>query len=238
MIRSAALRIPRAVAAAGIVIATLLVAGGALIAAQSAGAVQVPGTSGDHLTLEADSYPADWTSVQPGDAIDWQVWPVLTGEPDAALGLKIDRGGDLTATPDGLQLLLRMCPVPWAGAPGNLTCSGGAGTTIVNSPMMSIDPTHNYDLGTIDEGSGPYFLATLSIPSGMTISQQQAVQGWTGSFGFGFTASGELVTITPAGVLASTGVDPLGPLLIGAGILLGGALLTLSRARRETVVTA
>lgn len=222
-------------------ISALLAIAGSVMIASPSNAVLIPGTGMHHLGLEADSYPAQWNEMSPGDSVDWQIWPVLSGQPDATLSLRIASSGDLTTTNDGLRLRLRSCPLPWSAAPMSATpvfCSAGAGSTVVDSPMASIPSAKVYPLGEIEEGSGPYFLATLSIPVAMTLTRQHAIQGWSGSFAFGFSAAGETATLASDGTLASTGTSPFGPLLGGAGMVLGGlALATLRRgpgARRSS----
>jgi len=234
------IRVPRWAHASTGVAAGLLIAAGALLAAQSAGAVTIPGTAGGRLSLEADSYPAHWTDVQPGDSVDWQLWPVLEGESGAELSLEITRSGDLVQTSDGLQLDLRSCPVPWQPAASAIPtapqeCAGGAGTTIVDGPMAAVPQNSSYLLGEMNAGPGPYLLATLSVPSTMVPSAQQQTDGWSADFSFGFAVAGQVVTVTPAGSLASTGIDPLGPILFGLGALLAGLVLAVSRLQAREV---
>ena len=222
----------------GTVLSVGLLTTGALLTAQSAGAITIPGTGGGRLGLEADGYPAHWTDMQPGDSVDWQVWPVLTGEPEAELTVEITRSGDLVQSADGLQLRLRSCAVPWQPPASAVPtdpqeCAGGAGSTVVDGPMSAIAQNTILPLGRMTAGPGPYLLATFSIPSTIALTAQQQTDGWSGDFSFGFAAAGQTVTATPSGVIASTGIDPTGPILFGAGVILAGALLMLSRARNR-----
>lgn len=203
----------------------LLAVVGSLIVTTPGNAVPIPGTGGRHLSLEADSYPAQWNEMSPGDSVDWQFWTVLSGQPDATLSVQITSSGDLAENSDGLRMLLRQCPIPWTESPAPTEpalCAGTPGSTVVDSPMASISPTTVYPLGEIRQGSGPYFLATLSIPAIMTLTQQQSMQGWEGNFALGLTAAGETATLGSDGGLAFTGADPTGFMLGGTGLLLGG----------------
>lgn len=208
----------------------LMTAVGSLVVAAQAGAVPIPGTGGRHLSVEAESYPAQWNEVSPGDSVDWQFWTVLSGQAEASLSIQVASSGDLVARGDGLHLLLRQCAVPWiedtSASALPARCMGAAGSTIVDAPLADIPAETVYPVGEMRRGSGPYFLATLSIPATMTITQQQSAQGWEGHFAFGLTAAGETATLDSDGGLAFTGADPSGFVLGGVGLLFGGIALS------------
>jgi hypothetical protein len=135
----------------------------------------------------------------------------------------------LAESPDGLRFELTSCDEPWllpALPDGAATCDGGAGVVeIADAAFATTDAAHDFALGRIEPGEPRYFLVTLALP----LSTPGAVAGQPAELSFGFLASAPQPASVPATRLAATGGGFLGPVLLGAGLLVGG--LTLARAR-------
>ena len=211
--------------------AALVVAGVVLVA--SATAASAAPLSGGVLQLVATPGVLADSTMAPGDHIYWPVTANLNASTEGTLTLQIFSSDALAADPAGLRLALASCPTAWV-IPSDPTvaptCNGGAGTTIVpDTAFASISPTAVWHLGTIGAVSTTPMMATISLPG----TVPSALQGASATINFGFTALGDTANASPSDpkvpILASTGIDPVGPILLAAGLLLAG--LTLARLR-------
>ncbi len=200
--------------------------------AGSASAGTVP-DGGTLSVLAAPTVLSD-ESMSPGDNIYWPINVGLNASTSGHLTLKVVSSNPLATNPAGLHLALASCTVPWTmGTPATdpPTCSGTTTSIIPDQPFASISPTKVWDIGTVARVSTLPMIATISLAGSVPIE----LQGAQGDMDFGFTALGTTVHADPSDpavpILAHTGVDPLGPLLLAAGLLLAG--FTLARVRRS-----
>lgn len=221
-------RIPKPLAIAGYTAAALMIAGGGLVFAQSAGAVVIDDGDGV-FWLDADPYPFAETNWSPGSEEDLLITAVLDpGSGDAALTLQMDYSGVLATSPDGLDLLVQECSEPFAGDPA--TC-GGTATTIYDGPYASA-PMSVIDLGTIAAGTSRYFLAHFSLP----LDTPDEMQGQEADFRFTFVANNDSEDVN--NLPTTGGVNLVGPLLLGGGLVLGGLILARQRAGKAAELAA
>lgn len=229
-------RLPRPVAVLSYLAATALATSGAFALATSAGAVTIDDGETGYLTADVASVPFEETDLAPGDTRYWLIALNLDANGEGDLTLDFESSGTLAENPAGLQLALDQCSQAWTT--GATPSCGGTEENIIDGPVADVDESFIFDLGTIEPDSGPYFLVTLSLPS----SVPDELQDTRGDLGFGFTADeSSAVIVIPGdggdpdddptnGGLAITGVDLTGPLLLAAGLLLGGFVLARQRA--------
>jgi len=233
-------RLSRPVAITGFLVSAALASSGVVALAGSAAAYVIPDTDG-YLSLEISKNPLYEAQMQPGDSRYWQIITHLVdAEEEGELSLEIEADGVLSNDPEGLQLRLDSCTSEWdLTALPEPTCAGLV-TTIEDGPLAEVDQELVRDLGFIPLNSGPYFLVELSLLP----TTPGNLQNQNGTIGFGFTANeSEAVIVIPGdgdddgdsdgdGIpdgLAITGVDLLGPILLAAGLLLGGFILARQR---------
>jgi len=227
-------RLPRPIAALSYLAATAIAATGAFALATSAGAVTIDDGEAGYLTAEVENVPFEETDLTPGDTRYWLIALNLDAEGEGDLTLEFEAEGDLVETPAGLQMSLEQCSEAWTAGP-TPSCSG-LDEEIIDGAVSDIDQSLIYDLGTIEPDSGPFYLVTLSLPG----SVPDELQNTRGDLGFGFTADeSSAVIVIPGdddddddpnnGGLAITGVDLTGPVLLAAGLLLGGFILARQR---------
>jgi hypothetical protein len=224
--------------------AAVLMAVGAVLVASAPQASADIITDGGALSLDAAPGVLTDDSMAPGDTIYWPISANLNASSSGSLTLQILSSQPLATDPNGLELQLASCPDAWT-VPGDPsiapTCDGGAGTTIVPlTPFADISSTRHWDLGTLAAVSNLPMMATLSLPDNVPAD----LQGTSASVNFGFTALGDTENASPSDPvppLSVTGVDPTGPLLLGAGLLVAGVTLGRLRAlaiRRTTRAVA
>jgi hypothetical protein len=217
---------------AGFGFAAALLAAGTLLVASAGSAFANP-ISGGVLQLVATPGVLADAAMAPGDTIYWPIDANLNASTPGELTLKIESSDALATNPAGLRLALASCPVAWSTnsdptvAP---TCAGGSGSTIIpDSAFADITPTQVWDLGTVAAVSTTPMMATISLPGAVP----SVLQGTSADINFGFTALGDTENASPSDprrhVLGLTGVDPTGPALLAAGLLLAG--ITLARVR-------
>lgn len=212
-------RIPKPIAIAGYAAAVVLMAAGGVMFAQAAGAVVIDDGDGV-FTLDANPYPFSHTDFSPGSREEWRIDAINGGAAVADLTLQLSYSGVLATDPDGLDLSLHECSVAWTGAPS--TC-GGTETPLYDGEYASA-PTGVQNLGTIGAGVSRHFLAVFSLAA----LTPDDMQGQEAEFAFSFTASNDTETVTN---LPRTGLpDLFGPILLGAGLVLGGLILARQRA--------
>lgn len=207
-----------------------------------------------HLSLRSDPMPASFPAMSPGSIEYWQVNANLVDE-RAALTLQIERDGALAARPDGLQLLVQSCATEWTGFPSAPRC---AAPTTVLGPL----PASSFDLGPLGpldaavapaftagmlgRDAGSFLLVTLSIPDTPQARADESLMGIEATLGLRFTASGlepgspnipvpnpRVPDVSPPGGLTTSGTDALAVILLAAGAVALG--LVLSGARRRKV---
>ena len=222
-------------AAALLTLAAVLVASGSSLVAVAASAAPVPETGENGLlTLDADPYPAQNITIERGERVLWPVTADLDAPTTGELSVRIVSEQPLAESPSGLRFQLASCDEPWmlpALPSGTATCDGGAGTVeIADAAFATTDAGRDFALGPIAPGVPRYFLVTLSLP----LSTPGALADEPAELSFGFLAADpEQVRVAQ---LAATGGGFLGPVVVGAGLLVGG--LTIARMRRAELSTA
>ncbi len=224
----------RITALLGFATSGILVAGGAILVATASSASADPGSGGALSVVAAPTVLAD-NSMAPGDTIYWPINVGLNASTSGHLTLKVVSSNALATNPDGLRLALASCSVAWTMSSDPTvapTCAGGSEKTVIpEQPFASISATKVWDLGTIARVSTTPVMATISLAGAVPTE----LQGAEGDMDFGFTALGTTVHADPADppakVLGYTGVDPVGPALLAAGLLLAGFTLARVRAR-------
>ena len=225
------IRLPRPIAVLSYLVAAAITTTGGIALATSAGAVTIDDGESGYLTADVASVPFEEEDLTPGDIRYWLIALNLDAEGEGDLTLEFEASGALVETPAGLQMSLDQCTEAWTTG-ATPTCAG-LDEEIIDGPVSDIDESLIYDLGTIEPDDGPFFLVTLSLPG----SVPDELQDTRGDLGFGFTADESSAVIVipgdddPAdgGGLAITGVDLTGPLLLAAGLLLGGFVLARQR---------
>jgi hypothetical protein len=223
---------PTVEAIAGFALATSLVIAGSILVA-AAGSASADPLSGGVLQLVATPGVLDDQAMAPGDVIYWPIAANLNASTTGTLSLKITSSDALATDPAGLRVALASCPVAWDMSPTPAlapTCNGGTGSPILpETAFANISSTHVWSIGTMSAVSSMPMMATISLPSAVP----STLQGASASVNFSFTALGDTENASPSDppvhVLGLTGVDPTGPLLLAAGLLLGG--ITLARVR-------
>ncbi|MGV3714016.1 hypothetical protein [Pseudolysinimonas sp.] len=225
-------------------LAALVAVAGASLVAVAAAADPVPETGATGLlTLDADPYPAQNLTIRRGERLLWPVTADLDAPTTGDLSVRIVSAQPLAENPDGLRFELASCDVPWdlpAAPGGSATCAGGAGVVeIADAAFATTDAGEVFPLGDIVPGEPRYLLVTLALPR----STPGAVAAQPAELSFGFVARARTVPqprSAESPVLAATGgaVPPLflGPALLAAGVLLGGA--TLARLRHPDLPEA
>ena len=242
-------RLSRPAAITGFLVSAALASSGVVALAGSAAAYVIPDTD-EYLSLEISKNPLYEEQMQPGDSRYWQIITHLVdAEEEGELSLEIEADGVLSNDPDGLQMRLDSCTSEWdLTALPEPTCAGLV-TNIEDGALADVDQSIARDLGFIPLNSGPYFLVELSLLP----TTPGDLQNQTGTLGFGFTANeSEAVIVIPdpddedtdgdgtigdGDGLAITGVDLLGPLLLAAGLLLGGFILARQRTGAPRIST-
>jgi hypothetical protein len=241
-------------AVVGFTFASLIFTTGMVLTSASALATPVPenGTTG-LLSLDATPYPFENNVLSPGDRVYWPITANLNAPTDGTLTMTVTSTDGLATDAQGLRVLLRSCPVAWVVPPDPTdpaTCSGGAGTTVIaDTAFASLPAGHVYPLGGMSAVSQKFFLASLSLSS----STPARLQGEGAEFIFNFSALGDTDSANPndpgnpddpgdddGGLLASTGISPIGALFLASGLLLGAgsfALLRTAQRRREGSVS-
>ena len=220
-------KIPKPIAFAGYTAAAIMIAAGGVFFAQSAGAVVINDDPDGGFSLDANPYPFSDTTFSPGSTADWLVTARLVGSANSPLTVQFEYSGLLATDPDGLDLRVQECAVPWTGSPA--TCV--APSTIYNGPYASA-PVSVQNLGTLVVGVDRYFLMNFSLPD----PTPDSMQGQDAFFRFIFTATGDSETVT--NLPRTGGVDLVGPLLLGGGLVLGGLILARQRVGKAAVEAA
>ncbi|WP_460773906.1 hypothetical protein [Microbacterium sp. GXF7504] len=245
--------LPGALRIAGV----LLVASGLVVSgiqtAQAFTAITETGRAG-LLQLAWGDTPQQIDDIGPGETHHWQIRASVSDADAETLDLTLRAEGALVTDDDGLRIALRRCDIPFTNLDGSPTCADGAETILSTTRVAEVASSTSgarWDLPPVTVDAPQYILATLSSPAGTP----NATERRTASIGFGFTAQGA----DPAGetpgdtggvaspvdgddagaqrlpsVLAVTGFDPLGPLLLALGLTgLGAAHLIVSRRMKQ-----
>ncbi len=230
----------RVLTVASFTAAGLMVAAGGILVATAANAEVVATTGNGILSLDAAPAILADDTMSPGDRIYWPITANLNAASAGHLTLKITSSDALATDTGGLRLAVASCPVPWtpSGDPTvSPSCTGGLAVTVVaDTPLANVHASKIWNLGTMPRVSARNYLATISLPS----SVPARLQGASGDLQFSFTALGDTVNAKPSDpggqTLAFTGLDPLGPALLAAGLLLAGFTLARVRSRARMTV--
>lgn len=165
----------------------------------------VPG----YLTLFSDPPPGQFPLLSPGEVIHWQIRVNLdnvnaahgnTGNGNAQITMQFARDGQLVQRPDGLQVSIESCTVPWEITASPLC--GGQRMTLV-TPRPASDSTLGpfvqsggpfaasspvWDLGALPTGGDAYVLVTLSVPDTPGSRSNPDLMGLQASVAFAFSA--------------------------------------------------
>jgi hypothetical protein len=218
-------------------VSAVLVAAGAVLVASGVPASADIISNGGALSLDATPGALSDTSMAPGDTVYWPISAELDASTPGELTLQVLSSEPLATSAEGLEVSLASCPDAWtipsdpSVAP---TCDGGAGHTLIpTTAFADISSSKVWTLGDMSAVSTMPMMATISLPADVPAS----LQGTSGDLDFGFTALGDTENASPSDPagppLASTGVDPTGPIFLGAGLLLAG--LTLGRLRSRAL---
>jgi hypothetical protein len=203
--------------------AALVVVGGVFVASSAQAAPHVGPAGRLQLTTAPD--PLGVRDLAPGETAFWRVDASLLVEDRARLWLAVDGTGRLSTDAAALRVELRRCGVAWASS---LCPSGDESVVLPDAPVASLLGTAGMSLGTISPTSPAHLLATVRLPSSAFVGQD-------GTLRLTFTADGDASTVSTddSGRLPTTGATVGGPLLLGAGLLLGGVVLASVRGRRR-----
>jgi hypothetical protein len=211
---------------AALAVAGVAVVAGALSVATAAGAAPVPegGRSG-FLRLDADPYPADNLSIARGERLLWPVTAELEAPSAGELSVRVESAEPLAESADGLRFRLVACAEPWtlpADPDGIATCGSAEEVIVADEAFATTTTEQLWELGAILPGVPRYFLITLSLP----LSTPGAIAAEPAELAFGFTAR----ELPGPSTVAATGATAAGPLLVAAGLLLGGMVLVRVRS--------
>lgn len=207
-------------------VAALIMAAGASLVAVAATAAPVPenGLNG-LLTLDADPYPAQNLTIAPGERVLWPVTAELDAPTTGRLSVRVVSAASLAEDAGGLRFQFASCPESWllpATSTGTATCAGGSGDVVIaDSAFATTDAGQVWQLGAIAPGVPRYFLVTLALP----LSTPGALATESADVSLGFVAADS----HQPGRLAATGAGITGPVLLGLGLLLGGAVVASTR---------
>jgi hypothetical protein len=217
-------------ATAGLVgAAVMMIVGASLVATSQPASADII-TDGGVLSLDAEPGVLSDASMAPGDSIYWPISAQLDASTSGQLTLKVVSSQALATSTDGLELALASCPIAWtipADPSVAPTCEGGAGHSLIpETPFAGILASKTWNLGRMSAISDMPMMATISLPQ----NTPAQLQGTSADVNFGFTALGDTESADPSKPpLATTGIDPTGPALLGLGLLLAG--LTIGRLR-------
>ncbi|GAA2178531.1 hypothetical protein GCM10009847_09060 [Leucobacter tardus] len=232
------------------VLATLSVAvlvSGALLSVTRASAIYAELTetgAPGMLQLRADSSMPLWTTLAPGESMQWLVEASLADADRGTLDLELRSTGSLVDTA-GLTAAVVSCERAFAtDQPGEPRCTAGSRTELPPTPLAAISTMDGgtlHSLLDLDRNHPRHLLITLSLPRGAAVDDgAQAVVG------LGLHAAGDTPARPPEpgtppgdpgprGPLAMTGDDLLPLLLLAAGLCGLGALALLKRRAPERV---
>ena len=201
------------------------------------------------LQLRANSTKPLWSTIAPGESMQWLIEASLTDADRGRLALELRSGGALVA-PAGLTAAVVSCDRPFATGQGESPrCEGSTRTELQSTPLQQIstmDDGRVYSLADLEQGHPRYLLVTLALPRSAEVAAgAQAVVG------LGLHAAGDSESQQPPspgtppggpdpdpqlrGPLAMTGDDLLALVLLAAGLIGVGAYALL---RRNSTVAA
>lgn len=198
------------------------------------------------LQLRADSTRPLWSTLAPGESMQWLVEASLDDADRGTLALELRSGGSLV-DPGGLTASVVSCDRDFApggaGSEDPPRCDGQARTELPPTPLAQISTMESgdtYSLADLDREQPRHLLVTLALPA-----QADAVGGDDRAVvGLGLHAAGDRETPDPPdprspdatpetpqqrGPLAMTGGDLSALALLAAGLLGLGALALMRR---------
>lgn len=214
----------RALEILGVVLAAALAAAGGTCVAASAQAAPQVGAAG-RLQLSTAPDPLGVQDLAPGETAYWRVDAALLVEERARLWLAVDGAGGMSTDPAGLRVEVLRCPVAWTSS---LCPSGDESVVLPDAPVARLLGADAVPVTTISPAAPAHLLAVVRLPT-------SAFVGRNGTVRLTLTADGDTETVSTGsrGRLPSTGAVLAGPLLLGAGMLLGGVVLASARGRRR-----
>lgn len=225
-------------------IATLSVAllvCGALLSVTRASAVYTELTeTGSPGMLQLRAHPAMplWTTLAPGESMQWLVEASLADADRGTLDLELRSTGALVDTA-GLTAAVVSCERAFAtDRPGEPRCTTGPRTELRPTPLAAISTMERgtiHPLLDLDRDHPRHLLVTLSLPRDAAVDDGARAVVGLGLHAAGDTPGGPPEPGTPPGdpgprgPLAMTGDDLLPLLLLAAGLCGFGALALLRR---------
>ena len=215
-----------------------------------------------HLQLSSDHADPDNLVIETGAPTYWEIDADLSDERTSTLTLIMTKTGELAEHAEGLTVAVDRCDEHWDHADEVPACSGEPEHVVLATPlddMASGSPV--YDLAGIASRGVKHLLVTLSVGAADATAANAELIGLSGRIGFALTATGDDLpaavpsapTVFPAGApvpgvelssvgrgsgtLALTGLDAAALVLIGAGTVGLGLVLTVVR-RSRTALTA
>lgn len=224
------LRVARAIGVA------LTVAGVAVAGAHAAAAFTAVSETGvpGRLQLAWGETPQVVHDLVAGETYHWQIRARLEGADATDFSLALRADGGLAEHPLGLRIEISRCDAPFTDLGGAPACAAQVETLLPTTRVVDVaSPAagDSWQLPPLHVDHDQYFLVGVSTPGGA--AADPTWHGLAGEVGFGFAVSGD----GPLGTLPPTGADPLGPVILGLGLLvLGAAQVAAARAhapRRE-----
>lgn len=220
-----------------------LILGLASLSVQSYAAIaeQEDAASAGDLTVEAQSHPAEFFDMSPGESRYWSISAALLGAERGSLALRVFGAGALIEHPrHPLTIAVEGCDGMLVGDDPreHPVCEGAVYTSIIDEqPLAGIssDPALDqaddvWTLPDIVRDRARSFVVTLALPA--DAADDESLMGLRGDIGVGLYAAGEGAAEEPPPVaeqpddLATTGaLLPISLLLIAAGTIGLGLVL-------------
>jgi len=217
----------------------MLVSGLMLVSSKAIAAVLIPESAPGLISLWTDTYPLEFPDLDAGESAFVRLTVQLDHTDHGDLTLEVRKFGDMATTAGGLELSVERCAVEWTAVPTGVVASGDPVCASGRTTLLSAGPSDDFttssprwDLGVITDEDAVFLLVTLALPDTLPAGSFDTMDA---AFGFGLFAEGLPVaaSVTPTGSLAFTGMDALSLLLVAAGAIGTGVVVTRMRARRE-----
>ncbi|WP_210479409.1 hypothetical protein [Naasia sp. SYSU D00948] len=188
---------------------TAVLAGPAIALAAQAAAAAPAGPEEVGKLRVTTSAPGMRALLSPGESHAWLLTAELEGAEAGTLSLAMQAAGDLTASEDGLWVILDECREEWTDTP-TPTCAGES-SHVVTTAASSVNHGVAIPLGAIRASSPRHLRLQFALPP----DSPAELQDRSGIVGLGFTATGDGVPRPGATV---------GKELLGDGAAASGAV--------------